>query len=85
MYHPAPEMTTIPQKVIDWLFHENELSLSIIEWIKLLSATILISNQSLLQEVFTILAKKLENAHDDITIYSTLSYLAFSNPKEGLF
>ena len=63
--------------------HENELSLSILEWIKLLSATILISNKSFLKEVFKILAKKLENAYDDITIYSTLYYLAFSNPQEG--
>lgn len=78
------EILSIPQKVLRWLYREsNELSLSLSEWAQLLSATLLFSNKSFLQEFYNVLVQKLEEANDDATIYNTLSYLAFSNPQAG--
>lgn len=84
MSYSNSEMPSIPQKVVRWLYREtNDLSLSLSEWGQLLSATMLFSNESFLQEFHNVLVQKLEEAEDEPTIYSTLSYLAFSNPQAG--
>ena len=84
MSYSNAETSSIPHKVVNWLFGEsNELSLNLSEWMQLLSATLLFSNESFLQEFYNILADKLAQADDEATIYSALSYLAFSNPQAG--
>ena len=103
MPRPQPEVTelrdasattvrSVPQKILDWLFREEELSLGFSEWIQLLSATILISSRALLDEFFRLLACKIEQSFADATLsdvkkemilYNALSYIAFTDPKEG--
>jgi hypothetical protein len=84
---------SVPQRIVSWLFRDSELSLSFFEWLKLLSATILLRNKLFLDEFYTVLAQKIESTlstssilsaeKKEIILYNALSYLVLSNPKEG--
>ena len=93
----ADDLTTqvprsAPQRILSWLFREDKLSLSVIEWVQLISATIFISNRTFLDEFFMVIKDKIEAAFKhstlssfkkELILYNGLSYLAYSEPKEG--
>ncbi|MDR3442017.1 MAG: hypothetical protein P4L65_03260 [Legionella sp.] len=83
---------SIPQKVVGWLFREHNLSLRFTEWLRLLSATLIVRNRQLSQDFFNALSKKitssfadpkLNDLKKDLILYNALSYIAFAAPQEG--
>lgn len=83
---------SVPQKMIAWLFCEQELSLGFNEWLKLLSATIIIRNRQFSQDFFDALSDKiatssadpeLSDLKKDIILFNALSFIAFADPQEG--
>ncbi|WP_040534266.1 alpha/beta hydrolase-fold protein [Legionella drancourtii] len=85
---------SISQKVVGWLFREQELSLGFLEWVKLFSATLIVRNRQFSQDFFDALSEKisisfanpdLSDLKKDLILYSALSYIAFADPQEGQF
>lgn len=83
---------SISQKMVRWLFREEDLSLGLFEWVKLLSATMIIRNRKFSQDFFDALSKKISTSFSDpqlsdlkkdLVLYNALSYLAFADPQEG--
>lgn len=83
---------SIPQKVVGWLFREHNLSLGFLEWLQLLSATLIVRNRQFSQDFFDALSEKitsssadpyLSDLKKDLILYNALSYLAYAAPQEG--
>ncbi|MFI4919757.1 MAG: hypothetical protein ACHP65_09400 [Legionellales bacterium] len=86
------EKMVIAQKMVAWLFRDNDLSLSASEWARLLWTTIIKRNRPFSQCFFDALSQKisasfadsnLSDVKKDLLFYNALSYLAFANPQAG--
>lgn len=78
--------------MVGWLFREEDLSLGFLEWMKLLSATLIVRNRQFSQDFFDALATKIASSFvdpdlsqikKDLILYNALSYIAFADPQEG--
>lgn len=91
-FNPDKTAISIPQKVVGWLFREHNLYLGFLEWLQLLSATLIVRNRQFSQDSFNALSEKiasssadpdLSDLKKDLILYNALSYLAYAAPQEG--
>lgn len=83
---------TVSQKMISWLFREDDLSLGFSEWMNILSATLIIRNRQFSRDFFDALASKIASSYidpdlsdlkKDFILYNALSYIPFADPQDG--
>lgn len=83
---------SVPEKIVGWLFRENDLSLGFWDWLKLLSATCIIRNQNFSKEFFNALSEKISSSFNnpelsdlkkELILYNALSFIAFADPQDG--
>lgn len=85
--------TSVPQKMVQWLFHDSEtLSLGAGGWVDLIWSTTIRADKIFSSEFFNALQdkintttqnKQLSHEQKEIIYYNALAYLAFAHPQEG--
>ncbi len=86
-------MPMCAEKIVEYLFRDSEnLSLSLLEWLKVICATMLISNKNFSGDFFKALSAKISTSNADSNLsdeqkkfimYGALAYMTYADPNQN--